>query len=242
MGYVLELLPKTIINNGDTNLLTEGSVNTFKNAVNQNIPLERQINDLAKDIGDTEGRISSLTKDKANWEFIKKDISDPIEKWRKGKLCCDGLYPVIEKYGTLRNEISDFSPMGKVGQKPSDWFFFPPGHLAELGRVQQRFTFADSKIVAIDSQINSLKNELPYKRESLKKLQEQYAEISKQKISEIKAKTDIEIAKQKSETERLAQQQAPILAAQQSRTKILTYFVIGGVVLILGGAFLLRNK
>jgi predicted nucleic acid-binding Zn-ribbon protein len=114
--------------------------------------------------------------------------------------------------------------------------------MAELGRVQQRFTFADSKIVAIDSQINSLKNELPYKRESLKKLQEQYAEISKQKISEIKAKTDIEIAKQKSETERLAQQQAPILAAQQSRTKILTYFVIGGVVLILGGAFLLRNK
>jgi hypothetical protein len=237
MGYVLELLPKTIINNGDTNLLTEGSVTTFKNAVNPNIPLENQVKDLARRIGDTQARISTLEKDKATWEGIIADINQLYDnKYGKDR------YLAIEKYGALRSAVSDFRPQSQTGDRTCDWFWEAACHLEQSQRVMDRRNYARGMVQSIISELPILRDSLKKQREDLAVLQVEYAKISNQKISEIKTQTDLEIAKQKAETEKLAQQQAPLLAAQRSRTQILTFGIIGGVALLIVGGFLLRNK
>lgn len=245
MGYILDILPKNIITDNPEALFPNSSVvqASYLNATG--LPLEKQINDLAKSIGDLKAQISTLEKNQSNWEFIINDIS----KLYDNKYMVDS-YPAVEKYGSLKTPLEDFRPMSQVegGDKPCEWFGQAVCHNQQRERVKARRNYARAQVEGIKAQLPTLRKSLEDDQLVLEDLNKQFSSISNQNLAELKAKADIKIKEEQSRTEskladaqKLAQEQAPLLAAQRTRRFITIAAIVGGVAL-LGGAIFLRNK
>lgn len=239
MGYILDILPKEILAENPNEIFPNMSrvETSYINAVNDLTTLEKQLGDLAKSIGDLEAQISKAKTDKANWEFIVSDIS----KLYDNKYMVDS-YPAVEKYGSIKTPLEDFTPMSQIegGDKACEWFGQAVCHNQQRERVKARRNYARAQIQGLAAKIPTLDENLRSKRTLLNNLQKEYATISNQKISEVKAKSEAKVSEQKAEAERLAQQQAPLLAAQKTRRYITIAAILGGVALV--GAFLLIKK